>query len=99
MKLASTLFRRAFTGALPCAVRVNLHPFTGVDYVAYYSDLIREEGAEVEIIFANQAKTILDYTDCVLTCDIHTRRPHQAYSPQRRRQSRLRTGRYPQRPR
>lgn len=78
---------------------VNLHPFTGVDYVAYYSDLTAKEGAEVEIIFANQAKTILDYTDCVLTCDIHTRRPHQAYSPQRRRQSRLRTGRYPQRPR
>ncbi len=51
----------------------NLHPFTGVDYVKYYGDLIREEGAEVEIIFANQAKTILDYTDCVLTCDIHTR--------------------------
>ncbi|MBR6709639.1 MAG: coenzyme F420-0:L-glutamate ligase [Clostridia bacterium] len=52
---------------------VNLHEFTGVDYVAYYADLIREEGAEVEIVFANQAKTILDYTDCVLTCDIHTR--------------------------
>ncbi|MBE7056168.1 MAG: F420-0--gamma-glutamyl ligase [Ruminococcaceae bacterium] len=51
----------------------NKHEFTGVDYVAYYSDLIKEEGAEVEIVFANQAKTILDYTDCVLTCDIHTR--------------------------
>jgi F420-0:gamma-glutamyl ligase len=51
----------------------NLHEFTGVDYVAYYGDLIREMGAEVEIIFANQAKAILDYTDCVLTCDIHTR--------------------------
>ena len=47
--------------------------FTGVDYVQYYSDLIRECGAEVEIIFANQAKAILDYTDCVLACDIHTR--------------------------
>ncbi len=47
--------------------------FTGVDYVQYYADLIREQGAEVEIIFANQAKAILDYTDCVLTCDIHTR--------------------------
>ncbi len=47
--------------------------FTGVDYVQYYADLIRAEGAEVEIIFANQAKAILDYTDCVLTCDIHTR--------------------------
>ena len=47
--------------------------FTGVDYVEYYSDLIRSCGAEVEIIFANQAKAILDYTDCILTCDIHTR--------------------------
>ncbi len=51
----------------------NLHPFTGVDYVEYYGELIKESGAEVEIIFANQAKAILDYTDCVLTCDIHTR--------------------------
>ena len=47
--------------------------FTGVDYVDYYADLIRSVGTEVEIIFANQAKAILDYTDCVLTCDIHTR--------------------------
>ena len=47
--------------------------FTGVDYVEYYADLIRSCGTEVEIIFANQAKTILNYTDCVLTCDIHTR--------------------------
>ncbi len=47
--------------------------FTGVDYVQYYADLIKAEGAEVEIIFANQAKAILDYADCVLTCDIHTR--------------------------
>jgi len=47
--------------------------FTGVDYVEYYADLIRSCGAEVEIVFANQAKAILDYTDCVLTCDIHTR--------------------------
>ena len=51
----------------------NKHEFTGVDYVQYYSDIITEAGAEVEIIFANQAKTILDYTDCILTCDIHTR--------------------------
>ena len=51
----------------------NVHEFTGVDYVAYYGDLIKECGAEVEIIFANQAKAILDYTDCVLNCDIHTR--------------------------
>ncbi len=47
--------------------------FTGVDYVDYYSDLIRSCGTEVEVVFANQPKTILNYTDCVLTCDIHTR--------------------------
>ncbi|MGN1249697.1 MAG: coenzyme F420-0:L-glutamate ligase [Candidatus Spyradocola sp.] len=51
----------------------NKHEFTGVDYVQYYGDLIRESGAEAEIIFANQAKAILAYTDTVLTCDIHTR--------------------------
>ena len=51
----------------------NKHEFTGVDYVEYYGNLIKEMGAEVEIIFANQAKAILDYTDTVLTCDIHTR--------------------------
>lgn len=51
----------------------NKHEFTGVDYVQYYSDIITGAGAEVEIIFANQAKTILDYTDCVINCDIHTR--------------------------
>ena len=51
----------------------NRHEFTGVDYVAYYSDLIISAGAEAEIIFANQPKTILDYTDTVITCDIHTR--------------------------
>ena len=51
----------------------NKHEFTGVDYVEYYSNLIKAEGAEVEVVFANQAKTILNYTDCVLTCDIHTR--------------------------
>jgi hypothetical protein len=52
---------------------VNRHEFTGVDYVEYYGDLIRESGAECEIIFANQAKAILDYADCILSCDIHTR--------------------------
>ena len=51
----------------------NVHEFTGVDYVEYYGDVIRESGAEVEIIFANQPKAILDYADCILTCDIHTR--------------------------
>ena len=52
----------------------NRHPFTGVDYVAYYGDLIREEGAECEIIFANRPTAILAYADNILTCDIHTRR-------------------------
>lgn len=51
----------------------NKHPFTGVDYVAYYSDLIREAGAEVEVIFCNNPREILNYTKDVLTCDIHTR--------------------------
>ena len=49
------------------------HEFTGVDYIAYYTELIESAGAEAELVFANQAKTILNYTDCVLTCDIHTR--------------------------
>ncbi len=53
----------------------GVHPleFTGVDYVEYYQNLIKSEDCEVEIIFANQPKAILDYTDCVLACDIHTR--------------------------
>jgi len=51
----------------------NKHEFTGIDYVQYYSDIITEAGAEVEVIFANQAKTILNYTKKVITCDIHTR--------------------------
>ena len=51
----------------------NLHPFTGVDYVQYYSELICEEGAEAEVIFANDPRVILDYTKNVLVCDIHTR--------------------------
>ncbi|MBQ6314467.1 MAG: coenzyme F420-0:L-glutamate ligase [Mogibacterium sp.] len=51
----------------------NRHQFTGVDYVAYYGDLIKEMGAEVEIIFANHAEEILNYTNNVITCDIHTR--------------------------
>ncbi|MBR6680891.1 MAG: coenzyme F420-0:L-glutamate ligase [Clostridia bacterium] len=49
------------------------HEFTGVDYVEYYESLIRECGAEAEIIFANNSKAILDYTKNVLCCDIHTR--------------------------
>lgn len=51
----------------------NKHPFTGVDYVQYYSDLIREAGAEVEVLFANDPKAILAHTKNVLNCDIHTR--------------------------
>ena len=49
------------------------HTFTGVDYVEYYQNLIRESGAEVEVIFANNPRAILDYTKNVLCCDIHTR--------------------------
>ena len=49
------------------------HPFTGVDYVEYYESLIRESGAEVEIIFANDSRAVLDYTKNVINCDIHTR--------------------------
>ena len=51
----------------------NKHEFTGVDYVDYYSQLIRESGAEVEVIFANNPRVILNYTKNVLNCDIHTR--------------------------
>ena len=51
----------------------NLHPFTLVDYVQYYSDLVKEEGAEVEVVFANDPRVILNYTKNVLTCDVHTR--------------------------
>ena len=49
------------------------HPFTGVDYVAYYEELIRSCGAEAEIIFANDPRAVLSYTKNVLNCDIHTR--------------------------
>ena len=49
------------------------HEFTGVDYIDYYKQLIESQNTQVEIIFSNQAKTILDYTDKVLACDIHTR--------------------------
>jgi len=52
---------------------VNPLEFTGVDYVEYYENIIRESGAEAEIIFANHAKSILKYTDKVINCDIHTR--------------------------
>ena len=52
----------------------NVHEFTGVDYVAYYKELVESVGAECEIIFSNNVRTILKYTDSVLTCDIHTRK-------------------------
>lgn len=52
---------------------VNLHPFTGMDYVEYYKNLIEEEGAQVEIIFANDPRAVLNYTKNALCCDIHTR--------------------------
>lgn len=51
----------------------NKHRFTGVDYVDYYCQLVKECGAEVEVVFANNAKVILDYTKNVICCDIHTR--------------------------
>ena len=49
------------------------HTFTGVDYIEYYKEIITAEGAEVEVIFSNNAKTIVDYTTSVLACDIHSR--------------------------
>lgn len=52
----------------------NKHEFTGVDYVSYYEQIVKDAGAEVEIIFANQAKEILNYTKNVIACDIHTRK-------------------------
>ncbi len=58
-------FRQAF-GAV-------IHPFTGVDYVDYYKSIIESAGAEAEIVFANRVQTVLDYTDTVICCDIHTR--------------------------
>ena len=51
----------------------GVHEFTGVDYVDYYAQIVKDAGADVEIVFANQAKTILNYTDKVICCDIHTR--------------------------
>jgi len=51
----------------------NVHEFTGVDYIDYYTKLVNAEGCEIEIVFANNPKTILNYTDKIITCDIHTR--------------------------
>ena len=50
-----------------------VHPFTGVDYIDFYSGIITDAGAEVEVIFGNRVQTLCDYTDAVITCDIHTR--------------------------
>lgn len=51
----------------------TIHPFTGVDYVSYYMEIIQEAGAEVEVVFSNNCKTILDYTKNIIACDIHSR--------------------------
>lgn len=50
-----------------------LHPFTGIDYIDFYADIIKGEGCEVEILFGNNVRVLKDYTDAVITCDIHTR--------------------------
>ena len=63
--LSLTQFREAF-GAV-------IHPFTGVDYVDYYKSIIEEAGAEAEIVFANRVQAVLDYTDAIICCDIHSR--------------------------
>lgn len=55
-----------------------IHPFTGVDYVDYYQSLIEAAGAQAEIVFSNRVESILNYTDTVLCCDIHTRRRSKA---------------------
>ena len=52
----------------------TVHPFTGVDYVDYYKTIIESAGAEAEIVFANRVQAVLDYTDTVICCDIHTRK-------------------------
>ena len=63
--LSLAQFREAF-GAV-------IHPFTGVDYVDYYKSIIEEAGAEAEIVFANRVQAVLDYTDAIICCDIHSR--------------------------
>ena len=63
--LSLTQFRQTF-GAV-------IHPFTGVDYVDYYKSIIEEAGAEAEIVFANRVQAVLDYTDAIICCDIHSR--------------------------
>ena len=68
-----------------------VHPFTGVDYIDFYSGIITDAGAEVEVIFGNRVQTLCDYTDAVITCDIHTRArskrlPRRSAQQKRRRQ-------------
>ena len=62
----------------------NRHPFTLIDYVQYYSDLIKEEGCDVEVIFANDCRVILNYTKNVLTCEIETS-PGSGFTSNRKR--------------
>ena len=64
--LSLAQFREAFGSVI--------HPFTGVDYVDYYKSIIEEAGAEAEIVFANRVQAVLDDTDAVICCDIHTRK-------------------------
>ena len=66
---AETLTLERFRGCFGHIV----HPFTGVDYIDFYSDLIQAEGSEAEVLFGNHVTALLDYTDTVITCDIHTR--------------------------
>ena len=66
---AETLTLERFRGCFGHIV----HPFTGVDYIDFYSDLIQAEGCEAEVLFGNHVTALLDYTDTVITCDIHTR--------------------------
>ena len=63
--LSLAQFREAFGSVI--------HPFTGVDYVDYYKSIIEEAGAEAEIVFANRVQAVLDYTDAIICCDIHSR--------------------------
>ena len=63
--LSLAQFRAAFGSVV--------HPFTGVDYVSFYQELIESMGAQAEIVFGNRVQSVLDYTDTVICCDIHTR--------------------------
>ena len=71
--LALRAFHVPVEGLHLSAFGAVIHPFTGVDYVDYYKSIIEGAGAEAEIVFANRVQTVLDYTDTVICCDIHTR--------------------------